>query len=133
MWQGHAMQASVRFALVGIAALAGLSAVHWARDEGMRGGALGDVIGFAPNLFASIAITFVILGAWSDRMEKHAGAWKAGPSFLAAAAVSGVGLIGWEFVQRASTRFVFDGADIAATGVGLIVSALIFRAIAPRS
>ena len=40
--------------------------------------------------------------------------------------------ISWEFVRRASGRFMFDLRDILATLVGIGASALLFLAISPR-
>jgi hypothetical protein len=49
------------------------------------------------------------------------------------AAIAGVGLIGWEVIQRSSGRFVFDLHDIGATLVGLVLSGVVFHLVTPAT
>lgn len=123
----------MRYGLAGIAALAGLSLVHWLREIRFSGGAAADyLIGVGPNLCAAVAITFVALSVWADQQKQIA--YRAARRwFLIAAAVSGVGLLGWEFFQRTSDTLVFDLHDIGATLAGLALSAAIFRILTPRT
>jgi hypothetical protein len=127
------MKLSVRYGTAGIVALAALSGVHWLRAIGFsQGEASGYLLGVLPNLCAAVAITFVVLSIWADQqklIEYHtARRW-----FLIAAAIAGVGLLGWEVVQRSSDRFVFDSHDIAATLAGLALSGAIFHLVTPRT
>jgi hypothetical protein len=46
------------------------------------------------------------------------------PNFLAA--ITGIGLVAWEYLQRSSRTLVFDYHDIGATIAGLAVAWLIF-------
>lgn len=124
------MKLSTRYGLAGIAGLALLSAVHTLRDSVVRPITGDYLLGVLPNFAAAIAITFVLLGIWADHTK--APSFKAAQrAFIAAASISGIGLTGWEIVQRTSSRFVFDRDDLMATGVGLIVATLIFRAMTP--
>ena len=127
------MQPSMRYGLVGIAALALLSFVHWVRDQRLQLDPVSDyLVGVTPNFAAAIAIAFVPLSVWADR-RRDAGFASARRGFLVCAAISGVGLFGWELVQRTSQRFVFDGHDMLATLAGLGVAALVFYVITPRT
>lgn len=127
------MKASTRYGLAGIAALAVLSLVHWLREIRFSGGDASDyLIGVAPNLCAAVAIAFVVLSVWADQ-QKQVAYPAARRWFLISAAISGVGLLGWEFFQRTSDNLVFDPHDIAATLAGLLVSAAIFQLVTPRA
>jgi uncharacterized membrane protein len=53
--------------------------------------------------------------------------------FLFGATLAGVGLLGWEVVQRTSDSFVFDFNDIGATLAGLMLSAAVFLLLTPRT
>ncbi len=127
------MKASTRYGLAGIAALAGLSLVHWLREiRFSRGDASDYLIGVAPNLCAAVAITFVVLSVWADQ-QKQVAYPAARRWFAIAAAISGVGLLGWEVFQRTSDNLVFDMHDIGATLAGLVISGAIFHLVTPRT
>ncbi|WP_373488057.1 hypothetical protein [Blastomonas sp.] len=126
------MGQSTRYGLVGIGGLALLTAVHWLRDQALAPEPVQDyLLGVLPNFAAAIAITFVLLGIWSDA-KREAGYAKTRRSFFICAGISGLGLIAWEFFQTTSDRLVFDLHDIGATLVGLGVSALLFFATTRR-
>ncbi len=83
---------------------------------------LAFVLGWMPNYLAGLG--FVVLGAallalaWDlTRNARLPGL--AHPLMLLMAAVSSLGLIGWEFAQR-SGRLVFDVHDILATVGGVL-------------
>lgn len=127
------MKLSTRYGAVGIAALAALTAVQWLRENGYAHGDLpGYLLGVLPNLFAALAIAFVVLSFFSDQ-RKLTDSRNATPWFLLAATISGAGLTGWEYIQRTSGRFVFDLHDIAATIVGLALSVVFFLLVTPRA
>ncbi|WP_408590783.1 hypothetical protein [Novosphingobium sp.] len=126
------MRLSTRYGLVGMAALALLSSVHWVRDNHWHFGPVGTYLrGVAPNFAAAIAISFVLLSIWTDR-QRDDGFVALRLRFLVCAAISGAGLCGWEFVQMLNNRLVFDTQDLVATLVGIAVSAGLFHAITPR-
>lgn len=83
-----------------------------------------------PNLFAAVAITFVVLSFLTDqrKLTTRSGAR---PWFLMSATIAGVGLVGWEFIQRSSGRFVFDLHDIGATIGGLALAGAVFHLVTP--
>ena len=61
------MKLSTRYGAVGIAALAALTAVQWLRENGQSKGEIpAYLLGVLPNLFAAIAITFVVLSFFAD-------------------------------------------------------------------
>ncbi|MBY0392020.1 MAG: hypothetical protein K2Q27_02005 [Novosphingobium sp.] len=123
------MKLSTRFGLVGLGGLALLSAVQWARQQHLQhGAALTYLIGVGPNFAAAIAITFVLLAAWLD-MRPVADAAAVGRRFRISAAVSALGLIGWECVQMTSHALVFDWHDVLATLAGIAVSVVQFRIV----
>lgn len=125
------MKLSTRFGLVGLCGLALLSAVQWARQHHLqRGTVLTYVIGVGPNFAAAIAITFVLLAAWLDT-RPVADAAAVGQRFRLSAAVSALGLIGWECVQMTSHALVFDWQDVLATLAGIAVSAVLFAVLRP--
>ena len=127
------MRPSTRYGLVGIGALTLLSLVDEIRDRQVQLDSIGAyLIGVAPNFSAAIAIIFVMLSAWADR-NRSADFSDTRNAFLVCAAISGLGLIGWELVQKTSERFVFDIHDIFATLVGVGVSMLLLYKIAPRT
>lgn len=127
------MKLSTRYAVVGLAALGVLSLVHWGRGWPFRGGGITDyLIGVLPNVAAALAIPFVLLGVWAEQ-RRGATDVSARRSFLRLTLVTGVGLIGWEFLQHGSRRLVFDAHDIGATLVGLLLGWLIFGWLTPRS
>jgi len=122
-----------RYGIAGISALAALTLVHWLRENGYAHGEVpGYLLGVLPNFFAAIAITFVVLGFCTDQ-QKLTDYRRALPWFLMSAAIAGVGLIGWELVQRSSGRFVFDFHDIGATLVGLVLSGVVFHLVTPAT
>jgi len=126
------MTLSTRYGIAGISALAALTLVQWLRENGYAQGEVrGYLLGVLPNLFAAVAITFVVLSFCTDQ-RKLTDSRSALPWFLMSVAISGVGLIGWEIVQRRSGRFVFDIHDIGATLVGLVMSGLVFLLVTPR-
>lgn len=123
------MKLSTRFGLVGLGGLALLSAVQWARQHHLQQGAVSTyLIGVGPNFAAAIAITFVLLAAWLD-MRPGADPGAVGRRFRASAAVSALGLIGWECVQMTSHALVFDWQDVLATLAGVAVSFALFAAL----
>ena len=126
------MKAPTRYGLAGIGALSLLSAVHWLRDIAARQSRVGDyLLGVTPNFAAAIAIAFVLLSIWADQ-NRDASFVAATRAFLACASISGLGLLGWEFFQRSSTRFVFDAHDVGATLVGIGTASLLFYGLTPR-
>ena len=127
------MKLSTRYGAVGIAALAALTAVQWLRENGHSKGEIpAYLLGVLPNLFAAIAITFVVLSFFADQ-RKLSHSRNATPWFLLSATISGAGLTGWEYIQRTSGRFVFDLHDIAATIVGMALSVVFFLLVTPRA
>jgi hypothetical protein len=127
------MSLSTRYGIAGIGALAALTAVQWLRENGYaHDDVSGYLLGVLPNLFAAVAITFVVLSFCTDQ-RKLTARDSARPWFLISAAISGVGLIGWEVIQRSSGRFVFDFHDIGATLVGLVLSAALFHMVTPAT
>ena len=127
------MKLSTRYAVVGLAALGILSLVHRVRGWPFRSGGITDyLIGVLPNVAAALAIPFVLLGIWAEQ-RREATDVSARRGFLRLTLVTGVGLIGWEFLQQGSRRLVFDAHDIGATLVGLLLGWLIFCCLAPRS
>jgi hypothetical protein len=127
------MKLSTRYGMAAIAALAALTLVQWLRENRVLSGPLADYgLGVAPNLFAAIAITFVLISIRADQ-RKLTDNRSALVPFLISAAVAGAGLAGWELIQRTSDRFVFDGQDLAATLAGLGLSWLIFQLVTPRT
>jgi hypothetical protein len=127
------MALSTRYGVAGIGALAALTAVQWLRENGYtHDETAGYLLGVLPNLFAAVAITFVVLSFCADqrKLTAYPGAR---PWFLISAAIAGVGLIGWEIIQRSSGRFVFDFHDIGATLVGLVLSAALFHLVTPAT
>jgi hypothetical protein len=123
------MKLSTRYGLTGLCGLALLTLVQWARQAQLQHGAvLTYLIGVGPNFAAAIAITFVLLGAWT---EQRPGA--DGPArrlrFRLSAAISGAGLLGWEGVQMFSRALVFDWQDVLATLSGIAVCFGIYAAV----
>lgn len=126
------MKASTRYGLVGIGALSLLSVVHWLREIAAWRGPVGDyLLGVTPNFAAAIAISFVPLSIWADQKRKASFA-AAARGFLICGSVSALGLLGWEFVQKTSSRFVFDPHDVGATFAGIGVASLLFYCLTPR-
>lgn len=127
------MQLSTRYGLVGIGALGLLSGVHWLRDRAAPLDPVGRyLLGVTPNFAAAIAISFVLLSFWADQ-ARGAGFPSLRRQFFVCAAVSVLGLLGWEGVQTTSRRFVFDLHDVLATLGGGVVATLLFHAITPRT
>ena len=127
------MSLSTRYGIAGIGALAGLTVVQWLRENAMAQGEIAAyLLGVLPNFFAAIAITFVVLSFFADQ-RKLDNRRAARPWFLLAAAIAGAGLLGWEYIQQSSDRFVFDLHDIGATLVGLLLSGVVFGGVTPRS
>lgn len=126
------MPLSTRYGLAGLCGLALLSLAHWIREHQLHLGELGDkLVGVAPNFAAAIAITFVIVGVYADQ-RPLAGATAVRRWFGYGAAVAVVGLVGWEFIQKTSPRFVFDVADIVATLVGILVGFGMLVVLTPK-
>lgn len=123
------MGVSARFGLAGIGALALLTAVHWLRGLALSPPPLGDyLLGVLPNFAAAIAITFVVMSGWSDQNRKADFA-STRRAFLVSAAISGAGLLSWEFFQKTSDRLVFDTHDVGVTLVGLGAAGVLFHAL----
>lgn len=115
------MKPSTRIMVVGIGALALLSAVHWARAQHFQGPPLLlHLLGVLPNFAAAIAIPYVALGLW---LESSPAASRAAlrQRFMWLTLFAGVGLVLWEFGQRWSSGLFFDPDDLVATLVGLVV------------
>jgi putative flippase GtrA len=126
------VQQSIRYGLVSIAALALLSAIQWIREQHLHLDPVGQyLVGVAPNFAAAIAINFVLLSIWADQ-RRDPGFAAARRRFLICAAISGIGLFGWEFFQMTSKRLVFDTQDLLATAVGICVGMIAFYAITPK-
>lgn len=127
------MKISTRYGLAGLGGLALLTLVQCARQEHLQHGAvLTYLIGVGPNFAAAIAITFVLLSAWS---EQRPGADGAGQRlrFYLSAAISGAGLLGWEAVQMFSRNLVFDWQDVLATLAGIAVCFLLNRVLSTQT
>lgn len=123
------MSVFARYGLSGIGALGLLTAVHWLRGLAFLPSPLGDyLLGILPNFAAAIAIAFVALSIWSDQ-NRDADFASTKRAFLFTAAMSGAGLLAWEFFQQTSDRLVFDPHDIGATLVGLGAAGLLFHAL----
>ena len=123
------MKLSAKFGLVGLGGLALLSAVQWARQHHLQQGPVSTyLIGVGPNFAAAIAITFVALAIWLDARPVLDDAAVA-RRFRVSAAVSALGLIGWECVQMTSHALVFDWQDVLATLAGIAVSAVLFAVL----
>ncbi len=115
------MKTSIRVMLVGIGALALLSAVHWAREQQFEGPPLLlHLLGVLPSFAAAIAIPFVVLGMWleSSPVSSYTTLRK---RFIWITLAAGAGLILWEFGQQSSRALFFDPDDLVATLVGLVV------------
>ena len=122
---------STRYGLVGIAALALLSCVHWIRGlSGELVPVLAYLVGVLPNVVAAIAIPFVFMGIIADQ-KKDAPPTTIQRWFYASVITSCFGLLGWELIQRTSDRLIFDLNDLLATVVGSMIACAIFFAITP--
>lgn len=127
------MKLSTRYGLAGLGGLALLTLVQWARQEHLQHGAvLTYLIGVGPNFAAAIAITFVLLGAWSEQRPGADGLGER-QRFHLCAAISGAGLLGWEAVQMLSRNLVFDWQDVLATLAGIAVCFLLNRTLSPQT
>ena len=127
------MRLTMRYGLVGVAALAMLTAVHRLREDAMLPQPAGVyLLGVLPNFAAAVAITFVLLGIWSDQ-DRDAVLASTERRFLICASVSGFVLLAWEVLQTLSKQLVFDLHDLGATLVGLGAAVLIFYAVTPRA
>lgn len=126
------MKASTRYGLVGIGALSLLSLAHWLRETvTWRQPASAYFLGVTPNFAAAIAISFVLLSIWADQRPGASFPISA-RAFLVCTSISGLGLLGWELVQKTSSRFVFDPHDVGATLVGIGIATLLFYILTPR-
>lgn len=127
------MHLSTRYGVVGIGALALLTAVHQLRKTTWVWSPAGDyLIGILPNFAAAIAITFVLLSIWADQNRDAVFASIKRP-FAMCGSISLLGLLAWEAYQRTSNRFVFDLNDIGATIVGVAAAVLLFYSITPQA
>ncbi|MGJ9418108.1 hypothetical protein ACHAC9_10120 [Massilia sp. CMS3.1] len=120
------MKPSTRFSLVGIAALAVLSLVHFARRFEHDPGVVAYLLGVLPNVTAAIAIPFVALSIWADQRpaETYLAARQVFIWLLLATAAA---LIGWEMMQQTSRTLIYDPHDIGGTFVGLAVAVFLFN------
>lgn len=126
------MRLSTRYGLVGIGALSLLSLIHWLRGStAPRQPVLNYFLDVGPNFGAAVAITFVLLGIWADQ-NRETTFTAALRAFLVCASISGLGLLGWEFVQKTSSRFVFDPHDAGATLVGVGTAGIVFISLTRR-
>ena len=127
------MKLATRYGLAGIGGLALLSFGHWLREgRPTVGQPIEYLLGVLPNFAASIAVSFVLLGIWTDRNGPLTFV-AARTRFLICTTLSGGGLVAWEFIQLTGDRLVFDFHDISATGIGLFVSGLLFFALTPKT
>jgi len=123
------MKTATRIGVVGLGALALLSAVHWARAQHFEGPPLLlYLLGVLPSFAAAIAIPFVVLGMWleSSPVSSYTTLRK---RFIWIVLAAGAGLILWEFGQQSSRALFFDPDDLVATVVGLVVGWTIFGLI----
>lgn len=100
--------------------------------EQVRDPASAYLLGVLPNLAAALAITFVLLAIWADH-DKTRSFTALRRRFIISASISGLGLLGWELVQRTSDRFVFDPHDLGATAIGIGLAGLLFYGLTPRT
>jgi len=115
------MKTATRIGIVGLGALALLSAVHWARAQQFEGPPLLlHLLGVLPSFAAAIAIPFVVLGMWleSSPVSSYTTLRK---RFIWITLAAGAGLILWEFGEQSSRALFFDPDDLVATLVGLVV------------
>jgi len=128
----HLVRLSTRYGLVCIGALSLLSLVHCLRDiTAGRQFAADYLLGVTPNFAAAIAITFVVLSIWADQ-KPDATPTAATRAFVFCALISGLGLLGWEFLQKTSNRFVFDPHDVGATMIGIGMAIVLFHKLTLR-
>lgn len=126
------MGLSTKYGLIGIGGLALLSLTHWLRgiDRSWPRGA-EYLLGMMPNIAASIAIPFVLMGILADQNKDWPPSkfrmWSYGIALF-----SCLGLIGWEFKQKSSERLVFDSTDLVATVVASAAALAIFIVINPK-
>lgn len=126
------MKHSTRTSLVGIGALALLSAVHWARAQHFDGPPLLlYLLGVLPSFAAAIAIPAVALGMWLESFpaSSHTVLRK---RFMWLTLFAGAGLILWEFGQQSSGALFFDPDDLVATLVGLVVGWGLFAVVSSK-
>jgi hypothetical protein len=115
------MKTATRIGIVGLGALALLSAVHWARAQQFEGPPLLlHLLGVLPSFAAAIAIPYVLLSVWMDRAAPLAYT-DVRKRFIWITLAAGAGLILWEFGQQSSRALFFDPDDLVATLVGLVV------------
>jgi short-subunit dehydrogenase len=132
--QSRAMQASTRYGLVGIGALALLSIVQWIRSKHFPMAPWGKyLLGVGPNFAAAIAISFVGLSIWASQKGLNEDVLAVRYRFIICASISLIGLVGWEFIQGINHRLVFDPQDILATFVGIGMAAVLFSVVTPRT
>jgi hypothetical protein len=85
------------------------------------------VTGVLPNFGGALFVPFVIL-AVADAWSRRSGRKTAHPlPFAPVLAFSFLGLTAWEFVQHAVWNLPVDPFDIAASAVGTLVSAALWR------
>ena len=126
------MTLSMRYGLVGIAALCALSLVHLGRKAHyVETDMVVYLMGVLPNVAAAIAIPFVLLSIWADQNQSASYAI-ARRSFVVVTLGTGFVLIVWEFIQQTSRTLVYDIHDIGATLLGLGVSCLLFTLLTPK-
>jgi len=126
------MRLSTRYGLLGIGALAILTTVHQLRERTRWSSPAADyLLGVLPNFAAALAITFVLLSIWTDH-KRDAPFVSIQRWLLACSAVSVLGLLVWELIQRTSDRFVFDAGDIGATLLGACLTVPLLYAVTPR-
>lgn len=126
------MKTSIRVMLVGIGALALLSAVHWAREQQFEGPPLLlHLLGVLPSFAAAIAIPFVVLGMWLESSPVSS-SMALRKRFIGITLAAGAGLILWEFGQQSSRALFFDPDDLVATLVGLVVGWGLFAVVSSK-
>lgn len=120
------MKPSTRCSLVGIAALAVLSLIHFARRFEHNPGAVSYLLGVLPNVTAAIAIPFIALSIWMD--QRPAATYPAARQvFIWLVLATAVALIGWEVMQQTSRTLIYDLHDIGGTFVGLAIAVFLFH------
>ena len=122
-----------RLALLGMVGLAMLEVTHLMRDRLTGTGAVfAFVLGFMPNLAAGFGMPLVVASTQANGWKSLSGREVAG-SFVRICAFTSVGLLGWEAVQLAIRRMVFDPLDILATLLGALLAIGAFRWIRPAA
>lgn len=115
-----------RLSAIGMIGLAALSATHELRDRMTEPEPLLALsLGVMPNLAAAFGMPLIL----ASFMTPAAGLPDASAchrAFRRVLAFTTLGLCGWELAQTTNPRFVFDVADLIATGLGSALAYLAF-------